>query len=69
MLGSESMVGGRPSGAVGALRDLAAVAREGITGKALRDAIIDRAQRLFGSDAVALWRLESRERLWRIAAA
>jgi PAS domain S-box-containing protein len=69
MFGSESMVGGGPSGAVGALRDLAAVAREGITGKALREAIIDRAQRLFGSDAVALWRLESRERLWRIAAA
>ena len=55
--------------AIRALRDLAALVREGATGKPLRDAIVERAKNLFDADAVALWRLESREQIWRISAA
>jgi len=50
------------------LRELTALTRGGVTGKELRERIVDQARRLFAADAVAMWRLESRERLWRIAA-
>jgi PAS domain S-box-containing protein len=55
--------------AIRALRDLASLIREGTSGQALRDKIVDQARVLFDADAVALWRLESREQTWRIAAA
>ncbi|HEU4887734.1 MAG TPA: GAF domain-containing protein [Thermoanaerobaculia bacterium] len=55
--------------AVRALRELASRAREGVSGKALRDEIVGQALRLFDADAVALWRQESREQIWRISAA
>ena len=74
--GSASSAGVRSSGrfaegvdAIRALRDLASLVREGIRGKALRDKLVDRARVLFAADAVALWRLESREQTWCIAAA
>lgn len=51
------------------LRETTVLARRGTAGKELRERLIGQAQRLFGADAVALWRLESRERIWRIAAA
>jgi PAS domain S-box-containing protein len=54
---------------VRALRDLSALARSSVAGKELRTRIVEQAQQAFGADAVALWRLESRERVWRIAAA
>jgi PAS domain S-box-containing protein len=54
---------------VRALRDLSALAQSGVAGKELRRCIVQQAQAAFGADAVALWRLESRERIWRIAAA
>ena len=53
---------------VAALRDVAMLAVSSVAGKELRAGIIEQALRLFGADAVALWRLESRERVWRIAA-
>jgi PAS domain S-box-containing protein len=74
--GSEQVVGEpAPAGiadglhAIRALRDLASLVREGTSGKALRDKIVEQAQVLFDADAVALWRIESREQVWRIAAA
>jgi PAS domain S-box-containing protein len=54
---------------VRALHDLAKLARSNIAGKELRDRIIEQARALFAADAVALWRLESREQIWRIASA
>ena len=42
--------------------------RTTVAGKELRDRIVQNARRFFGADAVAMWRLESRERMWRIAA-
>jgi PAS domain S-box-containing protein len=62
---------GRPASGVDrlrALRDLAALARRNVTGRELRDAIIDAGERLFHPDAMALWRYETREHIWRIAA-
>ncbi|MEA2491066.1 MAG: hypothetical protein QOH21_2858 [Acidobacteriota bacterium] len=50
------------------LRDLSTLTAAEITGKELRDRIVEHARIFFGADAVALWRLESRERIWRIAA-
>ena len=52
-----------------ALKDLSALARSAVAGKELRVRIVEQAQQAFGADAVALWRFESRERVWRIAAA
>src|ERR1051325_2790350 len=51
-----------------ALRDLSMLTRTTVAGKELRDQIVEHARRFFGADAVAMWRLESRERRWRIAA-
>ncbi|HEY0157027.1 MAG TPA: GAF domain-containing protein [Thermoanaerobaculia bacterium] len=51
------------------LRDLSALTRANIAGKELRGRLVELAMRFFGADAVALWRLESREHTWRIAAA
>jgi PAS domain S-box-containing protein len=51
-----------------ALRDLSMLTRTTVAGKELRDQIVEHARRFFGADAVAMWRLESRERTWRIAA-
>jgi PAS domain S-box-containing protein len=51
------------------LRDLSMLARRVVAGKELRDQIVEHALSFFGADAVAMWRLESRERMWRIAAA
>ena len=51
------------------LREVAALARGAVAGRELREQIIDRAQETFGGDAIALWRFESRDRAWRIAAA
>ncbi|HEX8618859.1 MAG TPA: GAF domain-containing protein, partial [Thermoanaerobaculia bacterium] len=51
-----------------ALRDLAMLTQATVAGKELRDQIVEHARRFFGADAVAMWRLESRERMWRIAA-
>ena len=51
-----------------ALRDLSMLTRTTVAGKELREQIVDHARRFFGADAVAMWRLESRERIWRIAA-
>jgi PAS domain S-box-containing protein len=50
------------------LHALATLARSSAAGKELRDAIIEQALQLFDADAVALWRLESREHVWRVAA-
>ncbi|MDQ3280578.1 MAG: GAF domain-containing protein [Acidobacteriota bacterium] len=50
------------------LRDLTGLTRSGIAGKELRERIVEQARQFFAADAVAMWRLESRERLWRIAA-
>jgi PAS domain S-box-containing protein len=49
------------------LRELAALATGSVAGKELRDRIVQQAQRFFRADAAAMWRLESRERIWRIA--
>ncbi|HYH08676.1 MAG TPA: GAF domain-containing protein [Thermoanaerobaculia bacterium] len=57
-----------PSALLRGLRELSSLTQTNITGKELRERIVAHAQRVFGADAVALWRLESRERLWRIAA-
>ncbi|HEX8170653.1 MAG TPA: GAF domain-containing protein [Thermoanaerobaculia bacterium] len=51
-----------------ALRDLSMLTRTTVAGRELRDEIVEHARRFFGADAVAMWRLESRERVWRIAA-
>jgi PAS domain S-box-containing protein len=51
-----------------ALRDLAMLTRATVAGKELRNQIVGHARHFFGADAVAMWRLESRERMWRIAA-
>ena len=53
---------------VAALRDVAMLAASNVAGRELRVRIVEQALRLFGADGVALWRLESRERVWRIAA-
>jgi PAS domain S-box-containing protein len=53
---------------VRALHEVAAVARSGIAGRELRDRILEQAKALFAADAVALWRLESRDRIWRVSA-
>ena len=58
-----------PPTMIRALRDLAMLARSSCAGKELRERIAASAMNLFGADAVALWRLETRERIWRIAAA
>ena len=50
------------------LRDLSMLTRASVAGKELRNQIVEHAQRFFGADAVAMWRLETRERMWRIAA-
>ena len=50
------------------LRDLAMLTRTTVAGKELRERIVDLALRFFSADAAAMWRLESRERIWRIAA-
>ena len=50
------------------LRDLSMLTRTTLAGKELRDQIVEHALRFFGADAAAMWRLESRERMWRIAA-
>ena len=50
------------------LRALSMLMSGTAAGKELRDRIIDHALRFFGADAAAMWRLESRERMWRIAA-
>jgi GAF domain-containing protein len=55
------------SSIVRGLRDLSTLTRT-VAGKELRDEIVLHARRFFRVDAVAMWRLESRERLWRIAA-
>jgi PAS domain S-box-containing protein len=60
---------GRAAEIIHGLRELAVLARSNIAGRELRERIVDEARRLFGADAAALWRLESRERLWRISAA
>jgi PAS domain S-box-containing protein len=62
-------VAGSDVATVRALRDLALLARSTIAGKELREQIVEQARTLFGGDAGALWRLESRDRIWRIAAA
>src|SRR5215203_2935554 len=75
--GSEQVMGGGPApagftdglNAIRALRELASLVRDGTNGKALRDKIVEQAKVLFDADAVALWRIESREQVWRIAAA
>ena len=51
------------------LHELTALARSGVAGKELRERIVEHALRFFAADAVAMWRLESREHIWRIAAA
>lgn len=50
------------------LRELTSLARSGVAGKELRERIVEHAHRFFAADAVAMWRLESREHIWRIAA-
>jgi PAS domain S-box-containing protein len=60
---------GAEAAMVRALRELAALAGSRIAGKELRDRLVEQAHAVFGADAVALWRLESREHIWRIAAA
>ncbi|HEY0156280.1 MAG TPA: GAF domain-containing protein [Thermoanaerobaculia bacterium] len=50
------------------LRELSMLTRATVAGKELRDRIVEHARQFFGADAVAMWRLESRERVWRIAA-
>ncbi len=50
------------------LRELTTLARGEVAGKELRERIVEHALRFFAADAVAMWRLESRERIWRIAA-
>jgi PAS domain S-box-containing protein len=50
------------------LHELATLARSGVAGKDLRRRIVEHALQFFAADAVAMWRLESRERMWRIAA-
>lgn len=57
-----------PEALLRGLRRLSALARTTVAGKELRDRIVEDARQLFGADAVAMWRLESRERTWRIAA-
>ena len=51
------------------LRNLAALAGSGIAGRELREQLVEQASRFFAADAVALWRLETRDRIWRIAMA
>jgi PAS domain S-box-containing protein len=58
-----------PEALLRGLRELSSLARTKIAGKELRERIVDDARTVFGADAVAMWRLESRERTWRIAAA
>jgi PAS domain S-box-containing protein len=58
-----------PAALLSGLRELSSVTRTNVAGKELRERIVAHAQRVFGADAVALWRLESREHIWRIAAA
>ena len=48
---------------------LAALAQSGTAGRELRERIVTQARDTFGAHGVALWRLESRDRIWRIAAA
>ncbi|HEX3582657.1 MAG TPA: GAF domain-containing protein [Thermoanaerobaculia bacterium] len=50
------------------LYELATLIRSGATGRELREQIVAQARQFFAADAVAMWRLESRERIWRIAA-
>ncbi|HVE70340.1 MAG TPA: GAF domain-containing protein [Thermoanaerobaculia bacterium] len=50
------------------LRDLSMLMRASVAGKELRERIVEQAFRFFRADAAAMWRLESRERMWRIAA-
>ncbi|HUR82280.1 MAG TPA: GAF domain-containing protein [Thermoanaerobaculia bacterium] len=50
------------------LGELAELSRGSVAGKDLRTRIVEKALHIFGADAVAMWRLESRERMWRIAA-
>jgi PAS domain S-box-containing protein len=69
MAGGVGGDGVEAAGLVRGLRALAALAGSGVAGKELRDRIVQQAHDLFGADAVALWRLESRDRTWRIAAA
>jgi PAS domain S-box-containing protein len=57
-----------PAAVVHALHSLAKLARANVAGKELREQIVEQAQSLFGADAVALWRLESRDHIWRISA-
>jgi PAS domain S-box-containing protein len=66
--------GGSPSGGalrtpalLEGLRELSALARSNVAGRELRDRIVEQAIRLFRGDAAALWRFESRDRLWKIA--
>ena len=49
------------------LRELSALASGQVTGKELRDQLVAQALHFFCADAAAMWRLESRERIWRIA--
>jgi PAS domain S-box-containing protein len=51
------------------LRAFSELTAADVAGKELRAGIVAHAQSFFGADAVALWRLESREHIWRIAAA
>jgi PAS domain S-box-containing protein len=57
-----------PESIVRGLLDLSELTGADVTGKELRARIIAHGLKFFGADAVALWRLESRERIWRIAA-
>jgi PAS domain S-box-containing protein len=50
------------------LRDLAVFART-LTGRELRQRLVTHARTFFGADGAALWILEARDRIWRIAAA
>lgn len=50
------------------LRELSMLTRTTLAGRGLRDQIVEQAVRFFGADAAAMWRLESREHMWRIAA-
>lgn len=56
------------SATIRGLRELSSLARS-LTGKELRDRLVEHARQFFSADAAALWRLESRERIWRIASA
>ena len=58
-----------PADLLRGLRELSSLTRTNVAGKELRERIVSHAQRVFGADAVALWRLESREHIWRIAEA